>query len=333
MRKRASHNLLWVDAVCINQSNVDERNHQVGLMDRIYRKATRVYVCIEDPEKSYPELMDWLSPDGAYERPSVKMLNQLRELLGCRYFSRVWVMQEVALARALTLHVNRGEVKLTQKALFRLRNVCESNVIPIPGPLDLMMLPTNCDVAWSLKDHLRRSLSAECSEVRDRVYGIHSLLGPQAKSMISVDYSESVDDALSDAVAACIADAGSLQILGHVQWPAEYADVSTTCTFSVQQFESFLHDTDRLWSQKNTSIAGWKPLVHFGRQEAISFDAQNITWEAQSSQVHIVSGPRPEGQILPYIRVRAYWLGSCKGSTLVGNVRKKCKGYKTEMGL
>ena len=27
---------LWIDAICINQSNTDERNHQVGLMGDIY---------------------------------------------------------------------------------------------------------------------------------------------------------------------------------------------------------------------------------------------------------------------------------------------------------
>lgn len=36
--------LLWVDAICIDQENIDERNHQVGLMGKIYAQAASVIV-------------------------------------------------------------------------------------------------------------------------------------------------------------------------------------------------------------------------------------------------------------------------------------------------
>ena len=32
------------DALCINQADVEERNHQVGLMEFVYRRAARVLV-------------------------------------------------------------------------------------------------------------------------------------------------------------------------------------------------------------------------------------------------------------------------------------------------
>ncbi|KAK4184766.1 heterokaryon incompatibility protein-domain-containing protein [Podospora australis] len=35
---------LWIDAVCIDQNNVQERNHQVSLMSEIYRTASRTLV-------------------------------------------------------------------------------------------------------------------------------------------------------------------------------------------------------------------------------------------------------------------------------------------------
>ena len=38
--------MLWVDAVCINQSDIEERGHQVKLMRRIYKNATRVLIWI-----------------------------------------------------------------------------------------------------------------------------------------------------------------------------------------------------------------------------------------------------------------------------------------------
>jgi hypothetical protein len=39
-----SHRRLWVDAICINQDDIDERNQQVRLMWSIYSKAARVLV-------------------------------------------------------------------------------------------------------------------------------------------------------------------------------------------------------------------------------------------------------------------------------------------------
>lgn len=36
--------ILWIDAICINQDDIDERNHQVGMMGDIYRKADKVPV-------------------------------------------------------------------------------------------------------------------------------------------------------------------------------------------------------------------------------------------------------------------------------------------------
>ncbi|OJD40510.1 het domain protein [Diplodia corticola] len=42
--------VVWTDALCINQDDIDERNHQVGLMSCIYRSATRTLI--------------WLGPAG-----------------------------------------------------------------------------------------------------------------------------------------------------------------------------------------------------------------------------------------------------------------------------
>lgn len=39
MRKHTG--LIWIDAVCIDQENVRERNHQVDLMSMIYKGASR----------------------------------------------------------------------------------------------------------------------------------------------------------------------------------------------------------------------------------------------------------------------------------------------------
>lgn len=42
---------LWIDAVCINQGDLQERNEQVSIMDTIYKQATGVWVTINEALK------------------------------------------------------------------------------------------------------------------------------------------------------------------------------------------------------------------------------------------------------------------------------------------
>jgi hypothetical protein len=42
LRLENDDRLLWVDAICINQKDVLERNNQVGRMDEIYKQAVEV---------------------------------------------------------------------------------------------------------------------------------------------------------------------------------------------------------------------------------------------------------------------------------------------------
>jgi hypothetical protein len=44
LRYKRKHRVLWIDAICICQGTIDERNHQVGLMGDIYSQATRVII-------------------------------------------------------------------------------------------------------------------------------------------------------------------------------------------------------------------------------------------------------------------------------------------------
>jgi hypothetical protein len=51
--------LLWVDQICINQPNIQERSHQVGFMRDIYQFAEQVLICLSTTETN-GEGMKWL---------------------------------------------------------------------------------------------------------------------------------------------------------------------------------------------------------------------------------------------------------------------------------
>jgi hypothetical protein len=50
LRKRSKWRILWVDAICIDQSSNDERGHQVDLMGAIYQHAYNVIVWLGEAE-------------------------------------------------------------------------------------------------------------------------------------------------------------------------------------------------------------------------------------------------------------------------------------------
>ena len=114
---------IWIDAICINQANLDERAAQVELMGDLYRKAQTVYVWLGQEDEftsdafaameclhSIPkDLYDIVVSQDFYDSqtftsklglspPSPSHLLGLVAFLQRPYFKRIWVVQEVGLA-------------------------------------------------------------------------------------------------------------------------------------------------------------------------------------------------------------------------------------------
>jgi hypothetical protein len=45
--RRCGTEYLWIDQICIDQSNIKERNRQVKIMDNIYRHAYKVLIWMD----------------------------------------------------------------------------------------------------------------------------------------------------------------------------------------------------------------------------------------------------------------------------------------------
>ncbi|KAJ4202065.1 hypothetical protein NW759_015453 [Fusarium solani] len=132
---------LWVDAVCINQQDPDERTQQVQLMSRIYKSAAVVLAWLgpgdhslafstikllaremyDDTARRFNEekfsRLDWLqghpslcSDDGPEQSGSgFRNLawSAVATFVRDPYWTRVWIFQEVVLARKL-LFISNG---------------------------------------------------------------------------------------------------------------------------------------------------------------------------------------------------------------------------------
>lgn len=104
LRTPGTARVLWIDALCINQSDLDERLHQVQMMAEIYKRAETVLVWLGPPRDDSDAVMDIIESMAfsnhyvQYEVPESKF--KVLELLRRSYWSRVWVVQEIAVARS-----------------------------------------------------------------------------------------------------------------------------------------------------------------------------------------------------------------------------------------
>lgn len=122
---------LWVDAICINQNDIPERNDQVRSMTEIYTRARNVVVWIGVLEKTNQNWLDRMeNPKADDQSPehlrkwtvsaarimvSGSMAEDAetrlwRELAGNPWFKRVWVIQEVAVAREVVVQTARTTI-------------------------------------------------------------------------------------------------------------------------------------------------------------------------------------------------------------------------------
>lgn len=123
LRDPSSHRRFWVDAVCIDQNSDQEKNNQVPLMARIYSEAKNVCIWLGEPMDNGHTLLGVdlierirrLRNFNTFVEEHTTCLDweALLDLMKRKWFTRRWVVQEVAMAKSATLHC--GEHKLDWK--------------------------------------------------------------------------------------------------------------------------------------------------------------------------------------------------------------------------
>ncbi|KAM5368485.1 hypothetical protein ACJZ2D_009462 [Fusarium nematophilum] len=95
---------LWVDSVCINQSDVEERSSQVRLMSRIYESADACIVWLDDVNSERGIRRGTACKDG-----QLPAYGGLLYYLHLPWFRRAWALQEVLLSQKLIVVLEFGE--------------------------------------------------------------------------------------------------------------------------------------------------------------------------------------------------------------------------------
>ncbi|QIW94712.1 hypothetical protein AMS68_000230 [Peltaster fructicola] len=112
---------LWIDALCINQNDFDEKCEQISLMTMIYTRAQRVYCWVGVDDGTFKHVVElyksaeqWISKELSRDGDTLKARDGTRVSVESilafydfcsnrRYLRRAWVMQEVVVSNAYML--------------------------------------------------------------------------------------------------------------------------------------------------------------------------------------------------------------------------------------
>ncbi|PVH74625.1 HET-domain-containing protein, partial [Cadophora sp. DSE1049] len=122
--------ILWIDALCINQTDTEERNYQVSRMDYIYHSASRCIAWIGKAEIR-PDLeaddcklaMEFITRVSIHEDETklpITLSSQerrehdsLESLCRRKYWTRLWIIQEVVLSKSVQVQCGSHSVPWT----------------------------------------------------------------------------------------------------------------------------------------------------------------------------------------------------------------------------
>ena len=110
LRDSESVIFLWIDAICIDQANIQEKNHQVPLMADIYRRAEHVYVWLGQSSNNdgSKEALDFIHRPREFIAMSASAMRDhnwraFYSFILRPWFRHRWAIQAVVLARKATL--------------------------------------------------------------------------------------------------------------------------------------------------------------------------------------------------------------------------------------
>lgn len=231
LRAKKESVLVWVDGLSIDQQNTDERTQQVQLMTHIYSRATSVAIWLgpeaDDSNIAMQTLNEVKALDFAGRKSLIESkagkskISSVVALFEREYWSRLWPVQEVFNAQAITVYCgamtlpwsvfrNASNAFWLHKSLIDKHfpgsfnhggprasstQFTYSQVLVYHGPSSI---PDNSSFGGLGEESLlevmrlcRRKLSAD---PRDKLYGILGLLAEDIRNEFPVHYGISVKE-------------------------------------------------------------------------------------------------------------------------------------------
>ena len=244
LRHRRTDRQLWIDALCIDQLNLNERNLQVQRMGIIYTLASKVVVFLGPEAELSSSAMTLLEQVGSLEKGDYNEITNLLEDNSCAtlwqallrlfersWWTRAWIVQEYVVAHDVVFLC--GDRRLPGQVFGRaLENLVDYRFKAIVAKehehLIRHVAKTPIHHLWSTRciyqDPIRRNSlhvlnvlykfrGSQCSDARDKVYSVWGLINQDP--LLAPDYSKSAIEVYQSVVRAAIESSGNLEVLTH----------------------------------------------------------------------------------------------------------------------
>ncbi|KAF5982819.1 het-domain-containing protein [Fusarium coicis] len=215
-RERYSDVPIWIDTICINQEDVDEKSHQVPLMREIYHQAQVVsylgddnpmlescikMICLGKSPKNSFDARDLVTGDNEAEL-LLHMWDNLLQLTNNEYWERAWIIQELLLGGQGVVLVGRTEISWDR--LFQYARLLSepNNHLSPPTPYDFAQSRLTTIARHKRKasgfsplylaELLSQFVDVRSQDFHDRIYALLGLA--KDRDLIRVDYDSSKED-------------------------------------------------------------------------------------------------------------------------------------------
>jgi hypothetical protein len=235
---------LWIDALCISQSDARERAQQIGIMSEIFGRADQVIswlgLACNTSEHAMTTITGHASDGYVIEQPTISqrdLSEAICSLCERPYWKRLWVFQELRHAQHILLAC--GNQTITWRQFTALRNATVRITVRYPTisermkqnmatrMITLRTRPSIDDTLWGL---LKETENLVCADPRDRVYALLSV-ATGGHEGIEADYSrEQHHNTPLDLAHRTLRNHYALQP------PRALADISADCTFLTTAF-------------------------------------------------------------------------------------------------
>jgi hypothetical protein len=191
---------LWIDQICIDQARTKERNHQVEMMSEIYRRAHYVYLWLGASNQKAEAAIRALKIHfhDSNQHPQISNLGprpdeDLAIFFNNPYWRRLWIVQEVMLARYNRIFC--GDTLVSWKELSRFCTIRTLDYIP----KQLRWLAKNAPTGDTFSFPVLFDIFGDnlCEDPSDKVYALLGIVHP--KERIKVDYEKPSNDKFIEA--------------------------------------------------------------------------------------------------------------------------------------
>lgn len=186
LRSPTQARALWIDAICINQDDTEERNHQVKLMAHIYARAAKVLV--------------WLGAKVPVDQGTVfpdMSSTETRNICIQSYWKRIWIVQEIGAASELEVYW--ASRSLPWDDFFGEMKRWDPANLDVPMRLSRHRKDRHGD-AFLLANLIETYKDSLCEEPRDKIYGFVGIAHDCQDGTFPMDYSKPLFEIYEDAI-------------------------------------------------------------------------------------------------------------------------------------